>query len=67
MTKNQLPRSIRKGDMRVFRLFHLEKELFLATELKFGYADVVKVIDLDVPLGGLEFSATLRPLAGFKT
>ena len=62
ISKNQLPRSILKGDMRVLLPFDLEKGKFLSYistnlsyEVEIWY--VYRVRALNVPFGGLNFSA----------
>ena len=70
--KNQLPMSIRKGNIgMIFPLFHLKKVLFLPyflfkwnKEIKIWYIHLVRV--LDVPFGRLDFSTPSHPLTAPK-
>ena len=71
-SKNQPPKSIRRGDMGISPLFELKNELFLpylpsiklGQEIEIRYVHLVRA--LDMPFGGLDFSALFSAITALK-
>ena len=71
MLENKFLKSIRRGDMEISSIFNLKKVLFLPYrpwkldyEVEIWYVYLVGV--LNVPFGGLDFSAQLQPFTAPK-